>query len=64
MGLKDRLDGSICMMCGDILIARPDKLPLCTECSKKMTNQYARMRPDKVDDKTFLRGMPKDKGDE
>ena len=58
MGLKSKLEGDVCVKCGDLLIARPDKLPLCSKCSKKMTEFYAKVRPDKCNDKTYLRGSP------
>ena len=58
MGLEERLNGDVCLKCGEPLIIRPDKLPLCSKCSKKMTAFYAKVRPDKCTDKTYLRGAP------
>lgn len=64
MGLKEKLHGDICLVCGEPLIIRPDKLPLCSKHAKKMTEFYAKVRPDQVTDKTYLRGKPITERDE
>lgn len=65
MGLKDKLEGDICLFpkCGEPLIIRPDRLPLCSKHAKGMTGFYSKVRPDQVTDKTYLRGMPVSKDD-
>jgi len=60
MELKDKLGGRICLFpgCNELLLIRPDKLPLCSKHSKGMTEFYAKVHPEDVTDKTYLRGSP------
>ena len=38
-----------CPVCGGYVLDRPDNLPFCSECERKMTQQYAeKIRPDKA----------------
>jgi hypothetical protein len=39
---------NICMRCGGFKIDRPDDVPFCNECEKKMTAEWVRLRPDKA----------------
>ena len=65
MGLKDQLEGDMCLFpgCNEPLIIRPDRLPLCSKHSGKMTEFYSKVRPDQVTDKTYLRGLPVEEND-
>ena len=65
MGLKDKLEGDICLFpgCGEPLIIRPDRLPLCSKHSGRMTAFYSKVRPDDADGKE-LRGRPITERDE
>ena len=36
-----------CLKCGGFKLDRPDKVPFCTECEKKLKQEFVRLRPDK-----------------
>ncbi|MHC4748391.1 MAG: hypothetical protein ACYTFW_00820 [Planctomycetota bacterium] len=65
MGLEEKLEGDVCLFpgCGEPLIIRPDRLPLCSKHANKMTGFYSKVRPDEVTDKTYPRGRPIEKDD-
>jgi hypothetical protein len=44
-----KIDPYKCMMCGGFKLERPDRLPFCSACEKKIVKETARVRPDVVD---------------
>ena len=66
MGIEDALSNEgRCAKCKEVMfIARPDKLPLCTKCTEEFTAKFAKIRPEKVTDKTYLRGEGKTEQDD
>jgi len=37
----------VCARCGGLVLDRPDNLPLCSECERKMTQEFTeKIRPD------------------
>lgn len=66
MGLKEKLGHEVCLFpgCGEPTHLRPDKMPLCSKHSEKFVGFYAKVRPDKITDKTYPMGSPVTERDE